>query len=97
MVPALVRWTYTGEDGGHVTAFVAKCDDPDCNFDGDADFIAHAREDVPRLLATLGQQEAELVQLRRFVRSFVAWADDATLPPTYRDLGRVARALLATP
>jgi hypothetical protein len=95
MVPALVRWTHTSEDSGQVTSFVARSEDPHCNCDADADFIAHARDDIPRLLTLLGHREAELVELRSLVQRFEAWADDTTLPTSFREPGRTAQELLA--
>jgi len=41
--------------------------------EADAEFIAHAREDVPRLIASHREKDAEIAQLRDLERAVRSW------------------------
>ena len=51
-------------DGGYVIEVDSEGIVAECGRELDAEFIAHAREDVPKLLSLVAQQQAEIERLQ---------------------------------
>jgi hypothetical protein len=74
---------------------IATCEDAVTKH-SDADFIAHAREDVPRLLVTIDADRLELARLRRTVASAIRSLDDVLeIPVGIPRVSAIQRSLRA--